>query len=79
MKPRRRASALLTREDARIWLRINLPLRKRAPRPLVIVAYQESERRDANLMFALKAGFIPHWCRSRVLAYTGFRGVPRVL
>jgi hypothetical protein len=43
-------SAPLTKEDTHIWLRINLPLRKPAPRPLLMVAYLEADRRAAALM-----------------------------
>ncbi len=55
--------ALLSREDTRIWLRINLPLGKPAPRPSPIVAYLESDRRDAELMLGaqLQPLCIVHW------------------
>jgi hypothetical protein len=49
LKPRRE-SAVLTRDDTKIWLNINLPMRRKAPHPLPSRAYFESDRRDAELM-----------------------------
>lgn len=43
-------SAVLTREDTKIWLNINLPMRRKAPNPLPSIAYFEADRRDAELM-----------------------------
>lgn len=50
LKPRRE-SAVLTRDDTKIWLNINLPMRRKAPHPLPSRAYFESDRRDASLMY----------------------------
>jgi hypothetical protein len=43
-------SAVLTRDDTKIWLNINLPMRCKAPNPLPSIAYFTADRRDAELM-----------------------------
>lgn len=52
MKPRL-DSAVLTREDTKIWLNINLPLKRQAPNPFPSIAAFEADRRDAGLMLQI--------------------------
>lgn len=52
MKPRL-DSAVLTREDTKIWLNINLPLKRQAPNPFPSIAAFKADRRDADLMLDL--------------------------
>jgi hypothetical protein len=52
MKSRLQA-APLTREDRLIWLKLNLPLRVKAPTPAPIAIYRLADRLDADLMLLL--------------------------
>lgn len=53
-------SAVLTREDTKIWLNINLPLKRTAPNPFPSIAYFTADGRDAGLMLG--------WQRIRIVS-----------
>lgn len=56
-----RPSAPLTREDRLIWLRINLPLGKPAPKYMMIDLYCPADRCDAALMLYAQQHKLVTW------------------